>query len=291
MELRHLRYFVGVAEALNFTKAAQVLRVAQPALSRQVRQLEEEIGVTLLVRNRRGVKLTQAGQAFLTEARALLEHSDQAVRVAQRTGQGRGAPLNVGYVWGLFHSLVPAVIGRFRLKFPQAAVNLFDLTATQQAESLVSGRLDAGFIGFAQEADAAGLAKRKVGSCCFVAALPANHRAARKSHVSLATLAQDFFFVISEQNYPSASRFVLEACAQAGFRPKILQAAERGHTLLSLVAGNCGVALVPESLRALPHPGVVFRPLTQPPVGDLFIAWSPSRLSSLGKAFLELSTG
>ena len=288
MELRHLRYFVGVAQELNFTRAAQILRVAQPALSRQIRQLEEEVGVVLLERNRRGVRLTLAGKAFLAEARALLEQSEQAIRVAQETNQAGTGHLNVGYIWGLFHSLVPATIERFRRELPNVAVNLFDMTATQQAEALVQGRLDAGFIGFAQEADAAGLSKRKVGTCAFVAALPKNHRAARKPKVPLATLAQDFFFVISEQNYPGASRFVLEACQRAGFRPKILQAAERGHTILGLVAGNCGVALLPEPLRALPHPGVIFRPLTQPPTGDLFIAWHATRTSPSRDAFLRL---
>jgi DNA-binding transcriptional LysR family regulator len=288
MELRHLRYFVGVAQELNFTRAAQILRVAQPALSRQIRQLEEEVGVVLLERNRRGVRLTMAGKAFLAEARALLEQSEQAIRVAQETSHAGTGHLNVGYIWGLFHSLVPATVERFRRKLPNVSVNLFDMTATQQAEALVQGRLDAGFIGFAHEADAAGLSKRKVGTCAFVAALPKNHRAARKPKVPLATLAQDFFFVISEQNYPGASRFVLEACQRAGFRPKILQAAERGHTILGLVAGNCGVALLPEPLRALPHPGVIFRPLAQPPTGDLFIAWHASRSSPYRGAFLRL---
>jgi DNA-binding transcriptional LysR family regulator len=289
MELRHLRYFVGVAQELNFTKAAQRLHVAQPALSRQIRQLEEEIGVRLLDRDRRSVRLTEGGRAFLEEARALLQQSEQAVRVAQNSGSSRHNHLNIGYVWGLFHSVVPAAVGRFRRQFPEVAVNLFDLTATEQAEALVQGRLDAGFIGFAHEADAVGLAKRQIGACTFVAALPKNHRAARKSKVSLAALAQDFFFVISEQSYPGAARFVLEACERAGFRPRILQAAERGHTILGLVAGHCGVALLPEPLRSLPHPGVVFRPLTEALAGDLFIAWRDTRLSVTRDAFVASS--
>lgn len=287
MELRHLRYFVGVAQELNFTKAARKLHVAQPALSRQIRHLEEELGVTLFERNRRSVQLTETGQAFLPEALALLEQSEHAVKVAKSSGQGSRSPLNLGYVWGLFHSVVPGLIERFRGQFPDVAVNLFDLTATQQAEALAQGRLDAGFIGFAHEAEAARLAKRKVGACRFVAALPKNHPAARKAKVALATLAQDFFFVISEQSYPGAAHFVLEACAGAGFRPKILQAAERGHTILGLVAGNCGVALLPEPLQALPHPGVAFRPLTQPPRGELFVAWHASRPSPLRDSFLS----
>ena len=288
VELRHLRYFVGVAEALSFTKAARTLRVAQPALSRQIRQLEEEVGVILFDRTRRGVSLTPAGEAFRAEARALLEQSEQAIRVAQKTGQGRAGQLNLGYVWGLFHTQVPGVVGQFRRQCPDVSVNLFDLTATEQAASIGQGRLDAGFIGFSQEAEEAGLAIRKVGTCDFVAALPARHPAARRRRVPLAMLAQDFFFTISEQNYPGASRYMLDACDRAGFRPKILQSAERGHTILSLVAGQCGVALLPEPLRALPHPGVVFRPLVEILRGDLVIAWQAARRSPLRDAFLDI---
>jgi DNA-binding transcriptional LysR family regulator len=289
MELRHLRYFVGVAQALNFTRAARVLRVAQPALSRQVRQLEEEVGVALLERERKGVRLTPAGEAFLAEALAILAQSDQAIRVAQKTGLGRTGQLDIGYVWGLFHTQAPEMVGRFRRQCPEVAVNLFDLTATEQARALAEGRLAAGFIGFAQEAREAGLAMRTVGTCRFVAALPAQHRAARRSRVPLALLANDLFFTISEQNYPGASRHIQEACRQAGFRPKILQAAERGHPILSLVAGQCGVAILPEPLRALPHLGVVFRPLVDPPCADLMLAWNSRRPDPLRDTFLSIA--
>jgi DNA-binding transcriptional LysR family regulator len=273
MELRHLRYFVSVATELSFIKAARKLHVAQPALSRQIRQLEDELGVKLLERNHRGVQLTNAGNAFLVEASALLKHSEQAVRIAQQSEQTGGGHLNLGYVWGLFHSQVPPLVERFRRESPQTSVHLFDLSAPEQAEALLEGRLDAGFIGFAHEADTPGLSKRKVGSCAFVAVLPKDHRAARKSTIPLSTLRDEIFIGISEQTYPGASRFVMEACARAGFRPKILQMVERGFTILGLVAGKCGVALVPESLKALPHPGVTLRRLADPPIADLFLAW------------------
>jgi DNA-binding transcriptional LysR family regulator len=273
MELRHLRYFVGVAGELNFTRAAQKLRVAQPALSRQIRQLEDELGVKLLERSQRGVKLTEAGKAFLAEACGLLKQSEQAVLVARQSGKPGSGHLNVGYVWGLFHSMVPAVLERFRRRSPETAVHLFDLPPLEQAQSLIEGRLDAGFIGFAHEADSRGLSKRKIGVCSFVAALPKNHPAARKSIVRLATLADEFFLGISDRTYPGASRQVLAACEEAGFRPKILQMVERGYTILGLVAGKCGVALLPESLKGLPHPGTVFRPLEKPPTADLFVCW------------------
>src|SRR4051794_37082301 len=135
MELRHLRYFVAVAQELSFTKAARKLRVAQPALSRQIQQLEEELGVRLLERNRRDTRLTQPGRAFLNEACALLEQSRRAIQIAQKTGRGDCGELNLGYVWGLFHTLVPAAMTRFRALLPEVSVNLFDLTATRQAEA------------------------------------------------------------------------------------------------------------------------------------------------------------
>jgi LysR family transcriptional regulator, benzoate and cis,cis-muconate-responsive activator of ben and cat genes len=287
MELRHLRYFAGVAGELNFTRAAQKLHVAQPALSRQIRQLEDELGVRLLERTRHGVHLTKSGQAFLTETRAILQHSEQAINVARNTSDPGNAQLNLGYIWGLFHSLVPPVLERFRRHRPETAVHLFDLAPLEQARAILEGRLDAGFIGFAHEANSAGLSKRKVGVCAFVAALPKDHPAARKSVVQLASLADDFFLGISTETFPGASRHVTDACIRAGFRPRILQMVERGYTILGLVAGHCGVALLPESLKALPHPGIVFRPLADPPVADLYLAWRAKSVPPALNEFLQ----
>jgi DNA-binding transcriptional LysR family regulator len=276
MELRQLRYFVAVAQRLSFTRAAQQLHVAQPALSRQVRLLEEELGIKLLERNRRGTELTEPGRAFLAEACALLEQSARAIAVAQKTQRSSSAQLNLGYIWGLFHSLVPPAISRFRQILPETAVNLFDLSAIEQAQALLDGKLDAGFIGFAQDAQAPGLARRKIGSCPFVVALPARHPLARLRRVPLERLAGESFLSISEQTYPGAWHLIVAACAGAGFRPRTLQAVERGYTILGLVAGNCGIALLPDPLRNLPHQGVLFRPLLEPVEADLFVAWRPA---------------
>ncbi len=288
MELRHLRYFVAVAQELNFTRAARKLRVAQPALSRQIRQLEEELGVQLLERTRRRVALTQAGRAFLDESKGILKQSEEAVRRTQAAGRSGNGQLKLAYVWGLFHSLVPGLLARFRGDFPAAAAHLFDLTATEQARAVKEGSIDAGFIGFAHEADATQLAKQKVGNCQFLAAVPRHHPAARQPKLALESLAAELFIAISENSYPGAWHIVAAACGRAWFRPRVLEAAERGFTILGLVAGNCGVALLPESLQALPHPGVVFRPLIDPPQGDLYVAWNPNRMSHLLEAFLEL---
>lgn len=290
MELRHLRYFVAVAEQLNFTKAAARLRVAQPALSRQIRQLEDEIGIGLLKRNNRSVVLTAAGRTFLAEARQILQQSEHAVKSLQSRARFEQGELNLGYVWGLFHTVAPEVLARFRGEHPQVAVNLFDMTAMQQAQALTEGKLDAGFIGFAEEADGAGLSKQKVGSCQFLVVLPKRHALARQKKVSLKALTEDFFIAISEESYPAAAHVMRSACWQAGFRPKVLQSAERGFTVIGLVAANCGVALLPEALQALPHEGVVFRSLAHPVQADLFLAWHDREPADLLRSFREVVT-
>jgi DNA-binding transcriptional LysR family regulator len=286
VELRHLRYFVAVADEMNFTKAAHRLRVAQPALSRQIRQLEDELGVKLFERNRRTVALTESGEVFLVEARNILAQSAQAMRMAQEKGEGTSGRLKIGYVWGLFHTLTPPLLAHFRHQFPNVTVDLLDMTATEQAQALVDRRLDAGFIGFAHEADALGLAKYRVGSSSFVAALPAGHRLARKRTLALRELANELLIAISDGSYPGAWKCVLQACSQAGFSPRTLQAAERGFTILGLVASGCGIAILPESLRALPHPGIVFRPLDPAPAGDLFLAWNGNHRARLRESFV-----
>jgi DNA-binding transcriptional LysR family regulator len=271
MELRQLRYFATVARELNFTRAAAKLHVAQPALSRQVKQLEEELGVSLLARNKRGVELTPHGISFLPEAEQILQQSERALERARGNGSGS---LNVGYVWGLFHSTVPKILRRFRTLEPNIAVHLFDISAAEQGKALAHGRLDAGFIGLAFEAEEAGLAKQRVGATQFVLALPKRHPCARHRAVGLKALEGEVFLLISEEHFPGAARVMREACSSAGFKPRTLEV-ERGHTILGMVGAGCGVALLPEALRALPHSNIVFRPLAKPIAADLFLAWRP----------------
>jgi len=270
MELRQLRYFTTVAHELNFTRAAAKLHVAQPALSRQIKQLEQELGIALFERNKRKVSLTGPGEAFLGEARAILEQADQALAHAR---SGKSKVLNVGYVWGLFHSTAPAVLQRLRARVPGLTVNLFDMTASQQSSALVAARLDFGFIGTALEAEAAALEKARIGQCEFSIVLPRAHRSARRNSIELSTLRDELFLLISEDHFPGALRVMQEGCEAAGFCPRILSTAERGHTILGLVAAGCGVALLPDTLRALPHDGLVFRKPAQTIRADLYLAW------------------
>lgn len=283
MEFRQLRYFATVARELSFTRAAAKLRVAQPAISRQIRQLEDELGVRLFDRTKSRVQLTANGQTFLTEAEDLLRQSEGAMLRAR----GLGVTVRLGYVWGLFHTLVPEALQEFRRLAPGVAVSLADLSATEQGRALAANELDAGFIGFAFEAESARLQTREIGQTRFVVALPHGHPLARAKTVSLCELRNELFLTISDEHFPGASRIALDACGKADFKPRVLQTPERGHTILGLVAAGCGVALVPETLAALPHSGVSFR-LTQAPIpARLFLAWRPGFDSELLAKLLE----
>jgi DNA-binding transcriptional LysR family regulator len=292
MELRHLRYFAAIAKHLSFTRAAKELRVAQPALSRQLRQLEDELGVKLLERNQRSVALTIAGQAFLDEAQKVLRQSDEAVRVAKTSTHEPSAHLDLGYIWGLFHTITPAALAGLRQKWPDVTVNLFDMNAEEQRAALAAGKIDAGFIGFEQDTEGSGLARHRIGKSEFMLVLPDDHPLVAHDCVSLADLSRELFIAVSERTYPSAASCASDICLEGGFRPRILQAAERGYTVLALVAARCGVALLPASLAAMPHTGVEFRPLVQRPARELYIAWHRDRSSPLLEALLaELPRG
>ncbi len=283
MELRQLRYFACAARELNFTRAARYLRVAQPALSRQIRQLEEELGGALFLRDRRKVALTGKGKAFLAQAEAILSQADLAIAQARA---GRGEIVRVGYVWGLFHTTAPTALQRLREAEPELVTHLFDLSASEQSAELRAGNLDFGFIGVSFEAELAALERQAIGRCEFRVVLPAKHPLARRRRIGLGLLQDELFLAISDERFPGVSRLIREACDGAGFQPRVLQMADRGHTLLGLVAAGAGIAILPGTLQALPHPGVVFREPEEPIECDLFLAWRRGLNPGLIESFM-----
>ena len=164
MELRHLRYFIAVAEALSFTKAAAKLRLAQPSLTRQVRNLEDEIGVRLLDRANNKVALTEQGRRFLFDSKKVLALSAESVAAVQRMNDGESSQLNLGYIANLHSGLLPATLGAFRKLYPRVALNLFDMTSAEQIEPLESHKIDLGFVGLrpAHNACMNGVRKRRL---------------------------------------------------------------------------------------------------------------------------------
>ncbi|MGA6928601.1 MAG: LysR substrate-binding domain-containing protein, partial [Pseudolabrys sp.] len=261
MELRHLRYFVSVAEALSFTKAAEKLHTAQPSLSRQVKDLEEELGVRLLNRTKQLVTLTDEGRSFLADAKRLLALAAETVESVRRLHSGEVRALNIGYVSNLFYDLLPRTLASFHKLFPTVSVNLFDMSCGEQFRALEDGKLDLGFVGLHEPIARRGLEFRTIASYKTVAALPKDNPLASKTKVALKALAPMFFIGMSEASYPYYHEWLSKTCHRAGFTPKVLQDVDLERTMIHAISAGLGVALVPEQLKKLPHKNVVFRPV------------------------------
>lgn len=287
MELRHLRYFVAVAEELNFTRAAERLRLAQPSLTRQIHNLEEELGVRLLDRSRNQVSLTGEGKQFLVDARRLVALSLESVRAVQRFSRGESGQLNLGYLFKFNFDLLPAALATFYQVCPDVAINLFDMSPAEQLRALETRKIDLGFVGLRPPAalkSTASLAWECVARHPVVAVLPAHHPLARKRTIQLLDLRSLFFVAMSEQTHPGSRDWLSSLCLGAGFTPRILQDVELESGLMTFVAEGLGVTLAREQIKNLPHAGVVFRPLSKVVQADYWIAWHPENRS---KALLQ----
>src|ERR1044072_6802128 len=238
MELRHLRYFVGVAEALSFTKAAEKLHTAQPSLTRQIKDLEEELGVRLLNRTKQKVTLTDEGRSFLVDAKRLLALAAETVQSVRRLHSGEARSFNVGYVSNLFYDLLPNNLASFHQSFPTVSVNLFDLSCGEQFRALEDGRLDLGFVGLHEPSARRGLEFRTIASYKTIAALPKDNPLAAKTTVELKALAPMFFIGMSETSYPGYRRWLTRTCERAGFTPKILQDVNLERAMIHAVAAG-----------------------------------------------------
>jgi len=288
MELRHLRYFVAVGEALNFTRAAEKLHLAQPSLSRQIQDLEAEIGVRLLDRSRQGVTLTASGRSFLEDAKRVLAHGKHIVEAVQRLDRQEKLALNIGYGASLIYDLLPVTLAAFQSTCPTVPVHLFDMTCGDQLLALAEGKIDLGFVGSIQVRERAGIQSRPIAAYKTVAALPKHHHLARRSTVKLEHLEPMFFVGISERSRPGYRQWLIECCEKAGYKPKVLQELELERAVLRAVAGGLGIALLPEPVNNIPHPQVVFRPLRPTLITPFWIAWREENKSAALKAYVNV---
>ena len=288
MELRHLRYFVAVADALSFTKAAEKLRLAQPSLTRQVRNLENEIGVLLLDRSNNRITLTDEGRLFLSASKKLLEMASESVAAVQRMKRGESASLNIGYVANIHYGLLPATLGAFRKLCPSVAVNLFDMTSAEQFLALDRRKIDLGFVGLCPPSPGHTLLSECVAHDTMLVALPTNHPIAKKPKVKLSELASEFFIGMSAKTHPGSREWLAEACQAAGFAGRILQEADGEPTVIQFVADGLGVALLPEQITGLPHDGVVFRPLAPALLRESTIAWRADNSSRALRDYIQI---
>jgi DNA-binding transcriptional LysR family regulator len=265
MELRHLRYFIAVAEEGHITRAAERLGMQQPPLSRQIKAIEGEMDVQLFRRKARGVELTDAGRAFLDDARAMLAHLDHAFDTARRTARGELGRISVGYT--LFHPLVPRVIREFRQAFPLVSLTLEESSPYDLIERMQNDKIDVAFITLI--ADQEGVAIEPLLEEPRVVALPSGHPLARSENggdtaLSLKSLAGETFTFLGRPHspLPMAANAVVAACQAAGFSPRVGQIVPNNRSRLNLVAANLGIALIAASLQRNNIEGVVYRRLT-----------------------------
>lgn len=287
MELRHLRYFVAVAEELSFRRAAERLFMAQPPLSQQIRQLETEIGTPLFDRTAKRVTLTPAGQAFLEDAKAVLARVDSAVARAARIGRGDEGRLRVGFASSTAFDVLPIVVRRFRERYPEVTLELTELLGQEQAEALRARRIDVGLS--VQPEPAEGLRIEELAWVPVVVALPATHPLASRRGVALTELAHEPFVRFPRSSTTGFARFVAELFQEAGIAPPLVQATEELQTALGLVAAGLGFTVVPGSVRRLRREGLVFRPFTSSPKIRLGVAHREEDASPLIPRFVQVA--
>ncbi len=259
MELRHLRYFVAVAEELHFGHAASRLNTSQPSLSQQIQDLERELKVDLFLRTKRHVALTPAGQRFLQEARGILSSAERAAGLARETARGESQKLAVGISPETDWLFLGKALRLFAEHAPLVEIVFQNLTAEAQVDALRSGHIDVGFVGLPLEAE--GLVTETTGRVRLVVALPEKHPMARNRSLKLEELSKEAYMLWPRHLSPGSYDYLLAVFRRAGFGPPI--AMEGGipstRTVLGMVAASLTIALVDPALQQMAAPGVVFR--------------------------------
>lgn len=284
MELRHLRYFVTLAEELHFGRAAARLHMAQPPLSQQIKALEAEVGALLFQRTRRHVELTEAGRAFLPEATATLEQARRAENVVRDAQAGKQGRLSVGFVTSACHTVLPAALRGFRAAHPGVELDLREMNPAQQLAALDRREIDLGLL--RPPIGQCGVQTEVVLSEPLAVALPARHALAGRPQLRLVHLRAEPFILFPRRHGPGLFDITLEACRKAGFTPTVPYEPDSMQSLLAYVAGGLGVALVPASLARMHPAEITFRTLV--PAGaclDLLAMWSSGREATLIQHF------
>jgi len=285
VELRQLRYFVAVAEELHFRRAAARLHISQPPLSRQITQLEEELGSRLLERTRRRVELTAAGAAFLRDARAMLAELDVAVAAVRRIETGQAGVLRVNFVGSALLSILPGIVQRFRAGRPHVEIELRERSTVEQLRALSAGVIDVGLVRPPIDAET-GLRTEVVVRERTVAAIPSGHPLARLRRVPLRRLAAEPLVLFPREQAPGFHDLLTGQLAATGTSPQVVQYAPEMLTIIGLVAAGIGVSPVPASVARLTLDGVTYRPLSGAPDTELLAATRTEDASPLVRAFV-----
>ena len=290
MELRHLRYFVAVAEELNFTRAARRLGIAQPSLSSQIKQLEAEIGTPLLRRETRGVELTDAGKLLFEEARVILAEIERTKMAVGRRARGESGKINIGSAGATyFHPLIPTIIHEFKKEYPDVV-----LAPEESNTSLLLARLRAGAIDLAfvrpPFSDADGLMFEPLVKEPILIVVPAAHPLGRSKSAPLSALAQERIILFTRTLNPAVYDAIVAAIGRAGFSPQLAQEAPQMASAIPRVAAGLGVTLVPQSMSRLHPEDVVFIPIEGLALSaEISLAWRRAQRSAAVKNFVSVA--
>jgi DNA-binding transcriptional LysR family regulator len=292
MNLEQMRYVVVLAEELHFGRTARRVGLRQPTLSQRVRQLEEELGVTLFDRTTREVSITAAGRSFVEEARRALQHVERAQLSAQQTGRGDVGELSLGFVGSAIPELLPRVLRGFRRACPGVTLHGMELPSARQVEELLAGRIDVGILhAFGKVEMPEGLAGREIFQDVLVAALPRRHPLASQAPLPVAKLAGEPFIMFPRRMGPALHDRITALTRAAGFEVQVTQEAVHMQTIVGLVAAEVGVSIVPGTMAVLRQPGVEFRQLTpRPEPMPMQLAWRRGETSPVVRNFRSLLT-
>jgi DNA-binding transcriptional LysR family regulator len=288
MELRHLRDFVAIAEEGSFTRAALKIHVTQPSLTRQIKNLEEELGAQLLVRGSHGVSLTASGQAFLVSAKRVLEINSESVAAIKNAKQTNRPQLRIGYLSALYGEPLARTLGLFRRTHPLVGINLFDMTLTEQLAALSEGKLDLGFIGPVRENFGRSLCHELVANHEVLVAVCKDDPLAKKLRLSLQDLDAHLLVALSSRIWPGWRQSITELFSADRLDLQVIQEAESETAALQLVALGLGVAFIPERAGLLRHSGVSLRPLSPRFRIQSAVAWSRENKSDGLRNYLEI---
>jgi DNA-binding transcriptional LysR family regulator len=288
MELRHLRYFVGVAHHLNYSEASRRLHVAQPAISQTILDLEEEVGARLLHRTKRSVELTAAGAAFLREAEQILVHANEAAQLARRAARGEVGSLGIGFFGTASAPFLPLLVCSYRRKFPDVQLRLYELTPDQQLDAFDEGRIDVGFTRKLPTDRRAEFEEENVYTDELGVALCRTHRLARQKVVRLKSLASEPFVQFHRKGARTLFDEVIAVCRRAGFSPRIVNEPDFMATVLTLVESGLCVSIVPRCVASLKRPLVIRSIIPKSARIPLCVVWRKSSDNPALTAFLEI---
>lgn len=290
MELKYLRAFLAVAESLHFGNASKALNLSQPALSRQIQALEEELSVSLFRRNRRKTLLTPAGEVFAEEAHEILLHLEQATRRARQATFRHVGKLRIGFVSTAAACLVPPLIKRFSMLYPEVELELRNLLTIDQVKQLHERELDVGLLRV-PIIESEEISTRIIHREPFVIVLPASHPLAQKPHLKLEHLRDADFVMVRRKGAPGFHDRIMGILNSAGFSPHIVQEANEMYTLVSLVAAGLGIALLPSSVQLYHFHGITVHKLpARAKVSEIALAVNTHHVSAITQQFTDLAS-